>query len=139
MFEFYGWASIGNRPTRPSTSGAQATLTTLQRRLSELRVPGLVEVSFHQDLNGTISAVFVTGLRNHRLESVFAFFKWLGAVAPHAYGLLYVLDDEDNRGPEHANSFHVWRLVRGVLSEHQDPFLSPFVPIVEDLYDESEA
>ena len=52
-----------------------------------------------------------------------------------SYGLLYVLDDEDYQDGDYQNEFRVWRLVRGALEERSDPFLSPFIPTVEDPYD----
>ena len=52
-------------------------------------------------------------------------------ITPGSYGLLYTLDDED---AAHVNAFRVYVLARGALVERTDPFLSPFVPVVEDPY-----
>jgi hypothetical protein len=47
-----------------------------------------------------------------------------------AYGLLYIYDDEDTTGLD--NEFQVFRMVRGQVSMQKDPFLSPFMPTLED-------
>jgi Immunity protein 7 len=52
-----------------------------------------------------------------------------------SYGLLYTRDDED---PAHEHTFRVFVLARGTLTERADPFLSPFVPGVEDPVHEGE-
>src|SRR5262245_50638294 len=62
--------------------------------------------------------LFAHGLRNHRYEPVIALFRWVAAELPDSYGLLYVHDDEvHDRGPDHENSFRVWRLARGRFEE----------------------
>jgi hypothetical protein len=84
-------------------------------------------------LNGQ-AQLWVSGFKNHTTplaQNMLGLFTHIGDVAPGSYGLLYMLDDED---PEHENRFSVYVLARSTLSEQTDPFLSPFVPLVEDLY-----
>lgn len=91
-------------------------------------------ISWGSGFNGMHSFT-VTGLRNHRKEEVIDLFRWLAENGPGSYGLLHVCDDEDGeRGADYANGFRVWRLARGRLTEHTDPFLSPRIPTVEDPY-----
>jgi hypothetical protein len=40
-----------------------------------------------------------------------------------------VLDDEH---PEHRNQARVFRMVRGRVTEHPEPLLSPCIPTLED-------
>ncbi len=56
-------------------------------------------------------------------------FASFARVAPESYGLPGTRDDED---PAHEQAFRVFVLARGTLAERADPFLSPFVPSVED-------
>jgi len=51
------------------------------------------------------------------------------AIRPGSYGLLHVLDDEH---PEHRNHARVFRMVRGRVTEHPEPLLSPCIPTLED-------
>lgn len=53
-------------------------------------------------------------------------FAKVGRLAPGAYGLLYVHDDEH---PEHMLSLRVSRLARGTVTEH---LLSLVIPTLED-------
>ena len=90
-------------------------------------------VSFGTGFNGMYSLT-ISGLRNHRREEVIDLFEWLAENSPACYGLLYVQDGEDwRRGADYQNDFRVWRLAKGQLTEHADPFLSPRIPTVEDL------
>ncbi|MEV6641496.1 Imm7 family immunity protein [Amycolatopsis sp. NPDC051371] len=56
-------------------------------------------------------------------------FAKVGQLAPGSYGLLHVHDDEH---PEHMLSFRVFRLARGMVTEHADHLLSPVIPTLED-------
>ncbi|MER7844288.1 Imm7 family immunity protein [Kitasatospora sp. NPDC096077] len=46
-----------------------------------------------------------------------------------SYGLLHVRDDE---AAEHGSEVRVLRMVRGEVSEHAEPLLSPCMPVLED-------
>lgn len=67
---------------------------------------------------------------NPQILEVFEFCKWIGKVADGSYGLIYLYNDEDRNGKE--NQFQVFSLARGVVSEKNDPFLSPIIPTIED-------
>ncbi|HEY9060727.1 MAG TPA: Imm7 family immunity protein, partial [Pseudobacteroides sp.] len=49
-----------------------------------------------------------------------------------SYGILCIHDDEDERGFD--NDFRVHVLSRGIIVEKADPFLSPFILTVEDVF-----
>jgi Immunity protein 7 len=86
-------------------------------------------------LNGE-AQLWAAGFKNHAAplaQDILDLFVYISGVAPGSYGLLYTLDDED---PAHENAFRVFVLARGTLTERADPFLSPFVPCVEDPYRE---
>lgn len=65
-----------------------------------------------------------------RTLDVFELFQQIGKIAEGSYGLIYLYDDENIDGKE--NQFQVFSLVRGVVKEHNDPFLSPIIPTIED-------
>ena len=44
--------------------------------------------------------------------------------------MFYMHDDEDRTGME--NEFQVFVIARGKIRREKDPFLSPFIPAVED-------
>lgn len=67
---------------------------------------------------------------NPQILEVFELCKWIGKVADGSYGLIYLYNDEDRNGKE--NQFQVFSLARGVVSENNDPFLSPIIPTIED-------
>ncbi len=84
-------------------------------------------------LNGE-SQLWIAGFKNHATvlrQELLDLLQYTADVAPGSYGLLYTLDDED---PIHYNAFRVYVLARGTVTERADPFLSPFVPRVEDEY-----
>ena len=86
-----------------------------------------------QVMNGQ-AQLWVAGCKNHSApvgQELQELFNYIARVAPGSYGLLYTLDDED---PVHVR-VHV--LARGAFTARQDPFLSPFVPVVEDSYSDS--
>jgi hypothetical protein len=57
---------------------------------------------------------------------------------PGSYGLLYVHDDEDIQDEEdNSNTFVVWKITRGKLTQEKDNYLSPCIPVIEDEYDPS--
>ncbi len=133
MFEFHGWAVI-----RESFDEAHEDGDVLKAIVAELSE----QIHTHPWVNGPCDLVSVngayhlwtTGLFNHRgsrAEELLAFFQSLAQKAPGSYGFLYVHDDEAEN-PKERDNFQVWKLARGQLLRHHDPFLSPYFPVVED-------
>jgi hypothetical protein len=136
MYEFHGWINIvASEPEQGGLAEDEAAIAALAGRLREAQeqVDGWFDV--RQTFNGQI-VVVAHGLRNHRQEGPRELFRWIGGRYPWSYGVLYVRDDED---PDHGNEFAVYRLARGVLTEHADAILSPAVPTVEPSSEEIEA
>jgi hypothetical protein len=135
MYEFHGWVNIvAAEPGEGSWQEDQAAIAALMERLREAReqVGGWFEV--RETSNGQI-VVVAHGLRNHRRGGALELFRWIGERYPWSYGLLFVLDDED---PARGNEFVVYRLARGVLTEHADALLSPAAPTIEPSLEELE-
>lgn len=80
--------------------------------------------------------VWIASLNNHcpvGKHNPINILKHLGVLAPGSYGLLYIRDSDDEN---FFNEFKVHTLIRGEVLEHNDPFLSPFIPRVEDDYED---
>lgn len=80
--------------------------------------------------------LWIAGLNNHKPVSKYGpaeVLKRVGEIAPGSYGILYVRDSNDL---EFSNQFKVYSLIRSEIAEHHDTFLSPFIPKLEDDYEE---
>jgi len=133
MFEFHGWASIHYHTHGTNAFKQDACWDALATYVAEMPT-SFVRL---QRYNGGDSLT-IAGQHNHRNEYVIELFRWIAANAVGSYGLLYIRDDEDSvRGADFENCFRAWRLCRGALTEMDDPFLSPAIPVVEDPWDAS--
>ncbi|MGW5051772.1 Imm7 family immunity protein [Actinokineospora sp. NPDC004072] len=128
MFEYHGWIAL--RSTAEALDHEPPLrLGEIQALVDELSGYALIDL---RAMNGTYY-IHLGGSPNHRGrwgDLVVGLFTEIGRLAPGSYGLLYVHDDEH---PEHKSSFHVFRLVRGVVTEHPDHLLSPVIPTLEDM------
>jgi hypothetical protein len=130
-YEFHGWATIRYHTHDTDGKLQDECWKVIEEHIPSLPVPKMVHL---QRYNGCDS-LHIAGQHNHKGSAyVIELFKWIAKIAPGSYGILYVQDAEDEK---YHNEFRVWRLCRGELKEYDDPFLSPYVPIVEDEYDES--
>ncbi|TLS51716.1 hypothetical protein FE782_14590 [Paenibacillus antri] len=127
MFEFHGWIVL-----RYHTHDTNELLQdkAYKNFINYLKDADTERLSNSIRRNGQDSWT-ITGLHNHRSSYVLDIYKWVSENLPGSYGLLYMHDDED---AEYNNTFVVWKLVRGILTRETDPFLSPYVPVVEDEY-----
>lgn len=144
MFEFHGWATIRfsaeNRDRADEDALQDAAVEKVRTRIQQLGQHGWGQapnpVLDLRVINGQ-AQLWTAGFKNRPAaieEDLLGLFRYLADAAPGSYGLLYTLDGEDP-GP-YNNAFRVYVLARGALTEHTDPFLSPFVPVVEDSYSE---
>jgi hypothetical protein len=75
--------------------------------------------------------------RNHTATEVWEMLSWIAEHGPGSYGLFFVHDDEDDgvyrrsTGVDRSNVFRVHRLLHGVLTEMDDPFLGQVYPRLE--------
>ena len=127
MYEYHGWAMIRD------TVGEESEGEQLDQiyQLLEERVKSYNWVLGLMDLRwvNLYPHLSVAGLNNHYTnyaDEVFEIFNYIAEIAPGSYGILYTIDSD------YENKFRVYVLSRGKLKEHDDPFLSPFVPVVED-------
>ncbi|MBP2323274.1 hypothetical protein JOF56_003659 [Kibdelosporangium banguiense] len=134
MYQFHGWFQL--RDTVEDTFDG----TPLEDGVDGLRTVvaefdgSLNAVAEIQALNGEYY-LWINGSTNRRrfpgeaatVDDVLAF---LAEHLPGSYGLMYERDDEMTEPPG-GNAFRVRRLARGVVTEHDDPFLSPANPTIE--------
>ncbi|MDN3354021.1 Imm7 family immunity protein [Actinomadura sp. DC4] len=129
MFEYHGWVTI--RETAgldDDPSRLRSQVGEINEVLAGLGEYGLLDLRW---MNGT-PFLHIAGMPNHRGvwgEQVIGLFRRVGRIAPGSYGLLHIWDDED---AEEGKTFRIFRLARGVVTEHADSLLSPLIPTVED-------
>ncbi|MFB8004370.1 Imm7 family immunity protein [Nocardia sp. NPDC056000] len=130
MFEYHGWVTVQSSAgdeTDREREAARVAAATLLRGLQG--VPGLADI---RTVNGA-NQVHIGGLANHRGgqgDEVLEVFCGIGRVAPGSYGVLYFWDDEDSAGRD---EFQVVVMRRGEVSVESDGYLSPCVPVIEDM------
>lgn len=136
MFEFHGWLSLhANDEDDPDLAALEARLdaaeAVLRREIRKVE-DGMSIFEIRHAGNG-LRTLAAHGLRNRRYEPVFELFRRAAETLPDCYGLLYVRDDEDDRGADgdFTNAYRAWRVARGRVEELDDPFLSPCVPVIE--------
>jgi len=131
MFEFHGWVTLRVDDSDDADIGAlrareESALQQLDAAMREYCDDfSLFEI---RRTSNDLLVLVAHGLRNHAFGGVIDLYRWIADKLPESYGILYVHDDEH---PVHGNEFRVFRLTQGDLSEHGDPFLSPYVPTVE--------
>jgi hypothetical protein len=127
VFEYHGWITV-----RETAAAEDDDEPRLRQIVDELRLhiarmdsPYLLDLRW---MNGE-PFIHLGGFSNHRSPDVIHLFEHVAAVAPGSYGLLHVHDDEE---PGHENDVRVLKLVRGRVTQHTEPLLSPYIPTVED-------
>ncbi|MBE0339501.1 Imm7 family immunity protein [Paenibacillus sp. 23TSA30-6] len=134
MFEYHGWATIRESSSfEDDDEKLILVIQEIQNFLNELDWPsGVLDL---RAVNGDFQ-LWIAGLNNHKptaKHNPIELLKKVGEFAPGSYGILYVRDSDDMKL---FNEFRVHTLIRGELTEHTDPFLSPFIPKVEDDYED---
>jgi hypothetical protein len=121
MVEYHGWITL-----REDSGRLNAIAATIQEELgqSSRQIRGMKLV------NSTY-LIWLAGCKERwssDVDEALDLFRTVGSLAPASYGLLYVWNDEG----EQDNAFRVWRLAKGALTQHADPFLSPCNPTILD-------
>jgi hypothetical protein len=131
-YTLMGWFNVrysageDDRVLRPGDVG----LETLRRKVAQLDLwTTIVEM---RQVNGC-DFLLIFANQNHARDSPKVIDELLSYVSEHfpgTYGLLHEQDDE--LGEEWFNKVRLRMMVRGELKERDDPFFSPFQPVVED-------
>lgn len=129
MYEYHGWATIRASASFDDDIDDAPIVQEIRDYIHELNWSnGVLDI---RGVNGDFQ-VWMAGLDNHKPSEKYdpiEIFKKIGDVAPGSYGILYIRDSDD---VESFNEFKVHTLIRGAVNEHEDPFLSPFIPKLED-------
>ncbi|GHH73603.1 hypothetical protein GCM10018781_38380 [Kitasatospora indigofera] len=133
MFEYHGWINVLESARADDDDHDERRLRGIvegiERRIGEIASPYLLDLRW---MNGQ-AFIHFGGCPNHRDAEIVRFFGEVGERAPGSYGLLHVRDDED---PARENEVLVIRMVRGRVTEHSEPLLSPCIPVLEDPFEE---
>ena len=135
MFEFHGWITLRVDDTDDADIGIlRAREESALEQLDAAIRDHCDNVSLFETrrTSNDLLVLMTHGLRNHTYTGVVNLYRWIAENLPQSYGILYVHDDEH---PKHDNDFRVFKLAQGKLSEHPDPFLSPYFPTVEKQWD----
>ena len=126
MYEFHGWAVLWcGGDDEQHARNVHRLETEFRAYLCEV-APEPTWRLFEQNV---VTIYNISGIHNHPRNYVLESFQWIADRAPRSYGLLYLNDDEQT--PDAAENFVAWRLAKGELTKHPDPFLSPRFPTIE--------
>ncbi|MEK5166568.1 Imm7 family immunity protein [Paenibacillus sp. FSL R5-0527] len=134
MYEYHGWVTIRESSSfEDDDQKYSLIIQEIRKYFDELEwTSGVLDL---RAVNGDFQ-VWIAGLNNHRpagKHNPINVLRQVGILAPGSYGLLYVRDSDDE---DFFNEFKVYTLIRGEVMERNDPFLSPFIPRIEDDYED---
>lgn len=130
MFELHGWVTL--RETSSISFDEEENISLL---VESIRIEIAKLCWFKPEIKAKNGEYFIEftifcNRINPQVLEVFKLYKKIGQIAKGSYGLIYLYNDEDTHGKE--NMFQVFSMVRGVVDEKRDPFLSPIIPTLED-------
>ncbi|QRP45920.1 immunity 7 family protein [Amycolatopsis sp. FDAARGOS 1241] len=132
MYEYHGWVTIAATASGDDDANLLERLVDrVHRAVRDARTLDLVDLRW----SAGMPMLHLGGLDKHGgaiAPELIETFTRVGELAPGSYGLLYVWDDQD---PDHDNEFRVFRMARGLVSEHSDTQLTPVAPTVLDVYE----
>ncbi|SMF90177.1 Immunity protein 7 [Paenibacillus uliginis N3/975] len=134
MYEYHGWATIRESSSFEDDDEKYSLIVQeIRKYFDGLEWPsGVLDL---RAVNGDYQ-VWIAGLNNHKpvtKHNPIEVLRKVGELAPGSYGVLYVRDSDD---AELFNEFKIYTLIRGEIMDHNDPFLSPFIPKIEDDYED---
>lgn len=132
MVELHGWAMIRESFSADSEEeNIEGIADSLSHEIRKLRID---DKQLRIDFCNGEAVVTAAKLANHfsdDVKGILHFFQRIACVVPGSYGLLYLYNDEDTDGFD--NAFQVFVLSKGSFTLHRDPFLSPYIPTVEEI------
>ena len=129
MLEFHAWVTIRETYKAIEEDNFGEIIKIIQKKIEELKW-NKPELKF---LNGEgyIEFSVFANRKTGEIDELFDFFNFIAELATGSYGLIYMLDDGNLNGKN--NEFQVFSIFRGALHIEKDNYLSPFVPVVEDV------
>jgi hypothetical protein len=136
MISYHGWAEIRESTQEIDDDHLAEIVAQIQQYIDKVRWGNaFIDVRY---ANG-IPFLSLHGCNNHKwggykdgnYDNMLDIFKLIGNIAQGSFGLLYIIDDEEEG---FYNECQVFILKRGKLEKVKDPFFSPIIPTVEDKY-----
>jgi hypothetical protein len=133
MFEFHGWARIESTSARSvwRSDGLHAPddeelYIRLEKELEKMHPLTRKCMNLHY---GQCVSLTLSGLRNHRDESVFQLYKWLAVNGKRSFGVLFTRNVEDaDREYDPFTHYRIFRLSQGEFKELETLFEMPENP-----------
>jgi hypothetical protein len=131
MHEFHAWVGLSESTEESDLGGLQEVVEELKELVADsIWHDAVFEL---RNLNGQyfLTADGLVNRRREEGERLDLFLVIIARKLPGSWGLIYERDDEMPKPPG-PNAFRVRVMARGKITEHQDPFLSPCNPVIED-------
>jgi hypothetical protein len=136
MVSYHGWIKIWETPYESDDDHLDEIVAQIKQYVDKVKWSNsFIDVRY---ANG-IPLFSIQGCNNHKwggyldgnYNNLLEIFKLIGKIAPGSFGLLYIIDDEEEG---FQNECQVFIMKKGVLEKVKDPFFSPLIPTVEDPY-----
>ncbi len=130
MIEYYGWLRILDNAYE---SDSKELLKTIKEVETLTRKFGNNDRIFELKCINSRCILCTAGSTNHKnayVLEIIELFKTISVIAPGTYGLLYLLDDEDDKGKD--DEFQVFKISKGKMIVEKEQLLSPCSKIIFD-------
>jgi len=136
MYEFHGWIKVLVTSSEADSGETEKKIDELRTFISGINwLSGKIELLL---LNGIYILILnaVPNRRRSEADELAEIIDYITRNFKEAYGIVYEYDEQIET-PNGRGIFSVNVIKRGRCEVLLDPFLSPFVPIVEDPYEPS--
>lgn len=131
MYRVRGWIALEHRAD--GGAGHVDRRRVLETMLAQLRDSWGVATKIEVHDYNLDEVLFLHTNNNHdsgRSEELKTFLNDLGRWWPGSYGVVYEYTDDLDES--RWNAYRVLVMVRGVVTDHPDPYFSPIQPTIED-------
>lgn len=135
MIELHGWLTI--RPTymdedRYPEIDEDRIYNEVEKLVKTLSLETLSKVNWKNG-NCHLDVSYFSNHENMETKEILEAFEDIAHLAPGSYGLIYYWNDENYGSNDYENEFRVLVIKRGTCEWKADPFLSPCIPVIEDV------
>ena len=130
MTEYNGWIIV--RESDKEEGEDQKLLYEVVEKINE-KIQSIQTINdrfIMENLNGEFHLAIMAS-HNHYTPYISDLFKWIASISKGSYGLLYLHDDE-SLDSSRREGYEVLRMCGGQVDSHEDPFLSPRFPTLEE-------
>ena len=121
MVEYYGWVNISDNTYESEINDLMKIVNSLKKKIENIDDSN--KIIRMKGINGNFILV-IAGGANHKSSDVVEiidFYKSIPNIAPGSYGIMYLIDDEDNS----LDMFKIFKITKGKLIIEDDHYLSP--------------